>query len=226
MTDVMCVGAHPDDVEIGMGAAVALMARQGLSVTLVDLTNGEPTPHGTPELREREAAEAARVLGVERVTLPFPNRELRDGPEARRLLAEAIRERRPRWLFAPCQVDAHPDHVAASAVCDAARFAAKYTKTDMSGEPHYPPKLYRYVPVHVRLAVKPSFVLDVGDHLGTKLEALACYRSQFEANARNRGILDWVRVEAEHWGALIGRSAGEAFFSAEEIGVADIRHVL
>jgi bacillithiol biosynthesis deacetylase BshB1 len=226
MADVVCVGAHPDDVEIGMGATVARMVRQGLAVTVVDLTDGEPTPHGTPEIRAREAAGASSALGVERVTLALPNRELQDTLDARRRLAEVIRERAPRWLFAPYAVDAHPDHVAASAICDAARFWAKLTKSGMRGEPHYPAKLYRYLAVHLRILAKPSFVVDVSEELETKLAALACYRSQFEANERNRGILDLVRLQAEHWGALIGREAGEPFFSAEEIGVSDIRHIL
>jgi LmbE family N-acetylglucosaminyl deacetylase len=65
-TDVLCIGAHPDDVEIGMGAIVASMVRLGMSVVLCDLTDGEPTPHGSPEIRAQEAAAAARVLGVER----------------------------------------------------------------------------------------------------------------------------------------------------------------
>jgi N-acetylglucosamine malate deacetylase 1 len=226
VADVIAVGAHPDDVEIGMGATVARMVRQGLSVTIVDLTNGEPTPHGTPEIRAREAAEAAEALGAKRITLPLPNRELQDTLDARRRLAEVIREERPRWVFAPYPVDAHPDHVAASALCDGARFWAKLTKTDMRGEPHYPAKLYRYLAVHLRLLAKPSFVMDVTDELDVKMEALSRYHSQFEANERNQGILDAMRLQAATYGALIGRGAGEPFFSAEEIGVADIRHVL
>lgn len=209
-----------------MGATVALMAQQGLDVVLCDLTNGEPTPHGTPETRAREAASAAEVLGVRRVTLTLPNRELRDTLEARRMLAEVIRDERPRWLFGPFAADAHPDHVAASAVCEAARFLAKLTKTDMRGEPHYPAKLYRYLAVHLRLLAKPSFIVDVSGQLDRKLAALACYRSQFEVNPANRGILEAMRTSAAGWGALVGADAGEPFYSAEEIGISDIRHIL
>ncbi len=223
---MLCVGAHPDDVEIGMGATAALMVSQGLEVVVCDLTNGEPTPHGSPEIRAAEAAAAAATLGVRRTTLTLPNRELRDTPEARRMLAEVIRVERPRWLFVPFATDAHPDHVAAAAICDAARFTAKLTKTDMAGEPHYAAKSYRYLAVHLRLLAKPSFVVDVTGRIETKLAAVACYRSQFEVNPANRGILDSMRTSAAVWGALIGAEAGEPFFSAEEIGVADIRHIL
>jgi bacillithiol biosynthesis deacetylase BshB1 len=227
MADVLCVGAHPDDVEIGMGATVARMVRQGLDVVMVDLTDGEPTPHGTHETRMSEAAASAAVLGVSvRETLPLVNRELSDTVEARRMLAELVRQHKPRLLFAPYPIDAHPDHVAASALVEAARFYAKFVKTDMAGEPHFPARVYHYFAVHLRIVAKPSFVMDVTGDLGTKLEALACYRSQFAANAANTRILDWVGEQAATWGGLIGTSAGEPFFCREEIGVRDIRDLV
>jgi bacillithiol biosynthesis deacetylase BshB1 len=223
MADVMCIGAHPDDVEIGMGAAVARMVRQGLDVLMVDLTDGEPTPRGTHEKRMAEASAAARVLGVAtRITLPLVNRELADTVEARRMLAELVREHRPRLLFAPYPIDAHPDHIAASAIVESARFYAKFVKTDMAGSPHFPARVYHYFAVHLRLVAKPSFVLDVSEDLDVKMTALACYESQFAEGTANARVLDWVRGQAAGWGALIGTSAGEPFFGREEIGVRSI----
>jgi len=227
MADVICVGAHPDDVEIGMGATVAKMVSQGLEVVLVDLTDGEPTPRGTHEIRMVEAAAAASVLGVrERITLPLVNRELADTVEARTLVAEVIREHRPRLLFAPYPVDAHPDHVAASAIVEAARFYAKFVKTEMAGEPHFPVHVYHYFAVHLRLVAKPAFILDVTGYAGTKADALACYVSQFGSDTANTHILDWVGEQAATWGGLIGTPAGEPFFSREELGISDIRHLV
>lgn len=220
MTDVVCVGAHPDDVEIGMGGTIAGMVRQGLSVAIVDLTDGEPTPAGTPETRLAEAAAAAERLGVsERRTLALPNRRLFDTVEARTALAEVFRELRPRVLFGPYPVDAHPDHVAASAIVQAARFWAKFTKTEMAGKPHYPARLYRYMAVHLRLLREPSFVVDVSDELPAKLEALALYHSQFSANPANTGLLGSIEAVAHMWGATIGTTAGEPFFSEEPVGI-------
>lgn len=227
MADVICIGAHPDDVEIGMGASVARMVRQGLDVVIVDLTDGEPTPHGTHEIRMREAAAAAEALGVTtRITLPLVNRELADTIEARRMLAELVREHRPRLLFAPYPIDAHPDHVAASAIVEAARFYAKFVKTDMAGDPHFPARVYHYFAVHLRLVAKPAFVLDVTGDVKAKMAALACYRSQFIAHETNGRILDWVGSQATSWGSLIGTEAGEPFFSREEIGINDIRDLV
>jgi bacillithiol biosynthesis deacetylase BshB1 len=223
MVDVVCIGAHPDDVEIGMGATVAGMVRQGMTVAIVDLTNGEPTPYGTPETRAGESAEAARILGVERRTLKMPNRYLFDSIENRTELAEVLRDLRPRLLFAPYPTDAHPDHIAASAIAVGARFYSKFTKTDMAGEPHYPARLYHYVAVHLALQVKPSFVVAATDEdVAAKLDALRAYRSQFEANERNASIITTMELRARYWGGLVNAPAGEPFFSAEEIGVRSV----
>jgi bacillithiol biosynthesis deacetylase BshB1 len=217
--DAMCVGAHPDDVEIGMGATVAKLAREGKRVVIVDLTNGEPTPHGTPERRAAESAEAARILGAERLTLTQSNRYLFDTVEARTELAEAIREYRPRTLFIPYPDDAHPDHVAATSICVAARFYAKFTKTDMTGEPHFPERIYRYMAVHQRIVAEPSFILEVGEDLETKLEALGAYESQFAENPPNAGIIELMRGQAAMWGALGRVRAGEPFFALEPLAL-------
>lgn len=227
MADVVCIGAHPDDVEIGMGATVAKMVAQGLDVVMVDLTDGEPTPRGTHETRMTEAGAAARALGVSRrITLPLVNRELMDTVEARTMVAEIVREHRPRLLFAPYPVDAHPDHVAASAIVEAARFYSKFVKTTMSGAPHFPAHVYHYFAVHLRLVAKPSFIVDVTDHLPAKAAALACYVSQFGSDTSNTHVLDWVGEQAATWGGLIGTPAGEPFFAREEIGIRDIRDLI
>jgi bacillithiol biosynthesis deacetylase BshB1 len=226
MADVVAVGAHPDDVEIGMGATAAKMAREGLDVLLVDLTDGEPTPRGTHETRMKEALASAAALGVRRLTLDLPNRELFDTVKARRTLAEVLRRERPHTVFAPYPMDSHPDHIAASAIVEAARFYAKFVKSDMSGEPHYPGRLYHYWAVHLRVLEKPSFIVEVGKDLPAKMNALRCYESQFVVNERNAGVLKWVEVQAGSWGALIGADAGEPFYGREQIGVRSVTDLL
>lgn len=219
MADIVCVGAHPDDVEIGMGGTVAGLVRRGLSVVIVDLTNGEPTPHGTPELRAEESARAARILGVQRVTLDLPNRYLFDTVEARTALAEVLREHAPATMFVPFPEDAHPDHLAASNIALAARFYAKFTKTSMRGEPHYPVRVYHYMAVHLRLVREPSFVVDISQDLPAKLEAIGAYESQFSANPKNAGLTDMIELNARMWGASARVAAGEPFFAIEPLGV-------
>lgn len=225
MIDVVCIGAHPDDVEIGMGATLAGMVRQGLRVVLVDLTDGEPTPMGTRETRLGEAKAAQEALGVEdRRILSQTNRALFDTVEARRELAEVIRELKPHLLFAPYPVDAHPDHVAAEAITEAARFYAKLVKTDMRGEPHFPAKIYHYFSVHLRLHLKPSFIIDVSDDFPAKTRAVVCYASQFNANPAN--VLKLLEEQARYWGSLIRVRYGEPFFCQEEVGLSSVSHLL
>lgn len=215
--DAVCVGAHPDDVEIGMGATVAKLVRGGKRVAIVDLTNGEPTPFGTPEKRAAESAEAARLLGAERRTLTQSNRFLFDTVEARLELAEVLRELRPRVLFVPYAEDAHPDHVSASSIAIAARFYAKFTKTEMSGEPFFPERVYRYMAVHQRIIAQPSFIVDVSEDLPTKLAALRAYESQFSANPNNNSVIELMQQTAAMWGALGRVEAGEPFFALEPV---------
>ncbi|MDP2180943.1 MAG: bacillithiol biosynthesis deacetylase BshB1 [Actinomycetota bacterium] len=220
MVDVVCIGAHPDDVEIGMGATIVKMVRSGLSVAIVDLTDGEPTPHGSRETRAIESARAAEILGAaQRRTLSGPNRYLMDTVAARTELAGVLRELRPDTMFVPFPEDAHPDHIAASSIARAARFYAKFTKTDMIGEPHYPSRVFQYMAVHMRLVREPSFIIEVAKELPVKLEALAAYESQFSANPGNANVVPMMEQMARMWGTMIRSEAGEPFFSDEPIGL-------
>lgn len=224
--DAVCVGAHPDDVEIGMGGTIAGLVRAGKKVALVDLTNGEPTPHGTVEIRIRESLRSASILGAKRITLDMPNRFLFDSVEARMELAEVLRELRPRMLFIPFAADAHPDHMAASDIALAARFYSKLTKTAMCHEPFFPPRVFRYMAVHQRIVAEPSFVVDITEDLPTKLLALAAYESQFTLNDKNVGLIEFVESTAKMWGAQARVGAGEPFFALEPVALATPLDVL
>jgi LmbE family N-acetylglucosaminyl deacetylase len=128
-------------------------------------------------------------------------------------------------LFAPYWDDAHPDHVAASALVDAARFWAKLTKTDLPGEPHFPHRILYYFSVHLRLHPRPSFVLDVTPYIDAKMRAIACYRSQFidGRDPTPPTLLDDLRDRARYWGWAIHAGYGEPFVSREEVGLRGLR---
>jgi bacillithiol biosynthesis deacetylase BshB1 len=227
--DYLVLAPHPDDAELGVGGTLLLLKAQGASVGILDLTNGEPTPHGSPEIRARETAAATAILGIDwRGNLGLPNRSLVADLDARRKLAGALRQLRPRYVFAPYWEDAHPDHVAASALADAARFWAKLTKTDLSGEPHFPQRIIYYFSVHLRLHPRPSFVLDITPHLETKMRAIACYHSQFIQGRSTTPptLLDDLRDRARYWGWAIGSGYGEPFVVREEIGLRSLRDLV
>jgi bacillithiol biosynthesis deacetylase BshB1 len=224
--DYLVIATHPDDAELGAGGAILLLLAQGYRVGVLDLTDGEPTPHGTPEIRARETAEASAVLGLSwRGNLGLPNRRLVADLDARARLAGALRQLRPRFLFAPYWEDAHPDHVAASALVDAARFWAKLTRTDLPGTPHFPGRTLYYFSIHLRVHPRPSLVLDISAYLETKLRAAACYRSQLIEGRSSTPptLLDDLRDRARYWGWAIGAHYGEPFVCREEVGLRSLR---
>lgn len=224
---VVAIGAHPDDIEIGMGGTAVALRAQGHDVVLCDLTNGEPTPIGTPERRAREAQEAARVLGAtRRITLEMPNRYLLDSVDNRTRVAEVIRQERPDLLMVHYWVDAHPDHVAAAALAEAARFYAKLTKTTMAGDPIFPRRIMHYVTSHYRLHIRPTLIFDISAHMDVKLQALRAYGSQFGPERGNEEFFDQLRTWNRYFGTLIGCAYGEPFVSREELGLRSLDHLV
>lgn len=223
MLDILVIAPHPDDAELGAGGAMLKWKAEGLRVGVLDLTTGEPTPHGSSEIRARETAAATAILGLEwRGNLGLPNRSLQPTLEARAQLAGVIRQQRPRWLLAPYWVDAHPDHVAAIELVEAARFWAKLTKTDLPGEPHHPERIYNYYCVHLKLAPQPAFVLDISEVWEQKAAAIAAYQSQFVTGrpVDSPTFLERLRDEAAYWGKTIGVRYGEPFTCREPLGLA------
>lgn len=229
MVDLLAVGVHPDDIELGAGGAVAELVRAGKSVALLDLTDGEPTPNGSPEIRKKETQRANEILNVKkRIQLNFKNRELFDSQDGRKKIAEQYRLLRPKLLLLPYWEDAHPDHVQASEMAHAARFIAKYTKTDMEGEPFYPPRVLFYLCIHLRKMVRPSFIFDISNTIDQKLEALRAYQSQFFAGDGGRGeeFIENIKTQAAWYGSLISVRYGEPFVSKEEIGIRSFDAIL
>jgi len=222
MLDILVVSPHPDDAELGMAGTIMKLKAEGRRVGVLDLTDGEPTPFGSPEIRARETAAATEVLGLDwRENLDLPNRRLEPTLRARALLAGVFRQTRPRWLFAPYWIDAHPDHVAATVLIEAARFWAKLTKSDLPGEPHYPERIYYYYCVHLRLIPQPAFIVDISAFWDRKLAALKCYHSQLVEGRSQQPptLLDQLRDQAAVWGWAIGTRYGEPFASREPIGL-------
>ncbi len=227
--DYLVIAPHPDDAELGVGGTILLLKSQGHSVGILDLTDGEPTPHGSPEIRQRETAAATAILGLDwRGNLGLPNRSLVADLEARCKLAIVLRQLRPACLFVPYWDDAHPDHVAASRLVEDARFWAKLTKTDMPGEPFYPRRMIYYFAVHLRIHPKPSFVTDVTPFHEDKMRAVACYHSQFTQGRTTTPptFLDDVRDRARYWGWAVGTGFGEPFVCREEIGLRSLRDLV
>jgi len=220
--DVLVVAPHPDDAELGMGGAICKLIQQGRRVGIVDLTNGEPTPFGSTEIRARETAAATTALGIQwRYNLGMKNRFLEPSLENRHRLASLFRLVRPRWVFAPYWSDAHPDHTAATELVEAARFWSKLTKSELAGQPFHPERIYYYFCIHLKLVPQPAFILDITEHWPAKAASIEAYQSQFVTGRPTEppSVVERLREDAAFWGKAIGVRYGEPFASKEPIGM-------
>jgi len=226
--DVIAVGAHPDDVEIGCGGSLARLVQQGYRCGIVDLTDGEPTPRSPgPEKRLAEARRAAEMLGASvRATLDLPNRQLFDTFEARVLLAKEFRKYRPRLVLSLGSKTAQvsPDHYQAKLITEAAAFYSRLSKWDDQFDglaPHTIPGLMYYF-LGLRL-LSPfeahHVVVDISATLETKLAAVASYETQF---AHRPEILERIRAFNQQQGLAVGFSAGEILASPTALATRDL----
>ena len=203
-----------------MGGTIARLIEQGHRVHLVDMTSGEPTPLGSPEIRQRESAVAAKILGVGRTQVGLVNRQVKHDLASRHALAAVIRANKPDVLFLPYPVDAHPDHVAVTRIGEDARFDAKLTKTDIPGDPWHPRRIIYYFCTHLRMNFAPTFCIDITAQMDKKLAAMAAYESQFTWN--KSPVPEMVKTLCGYFGGRIGTAYAEPFFTHETLGFSGI----
>ncbi len=223
--DLLAVFAHPDDAELLAGGALARSVDRGKRVGILDLTGGEMGSRGSAELRAREASAAAEVLGVSlRRNAGFPDAAIEATLANARRLAGLLRELRPTTVVTHWLEGRHPDHRHAARLVVESSYLAGLRRLEAPGEPFRPTKV-----VHATLfredTPPSSFVVDVTDQTDRKLEALACYASQFE-NVSGMGevypggrrpLTDQVRVHLAYWGSRIRTEYGEPFWTREAV---------
>jgi bacillithiol biosynthesis deacetylase BshB1 len=222
--DLLAFGPHPDDLEIGMGGAIALHASRGHHVVLCDLTRGELGSNGTPDTRIAEAEAARVVLGARaRVNLALPDGGLSVDDRAQvGTIAGCVRRYRPRAVALPYWRDRHPDHEAASRLLRRAIFNAGLRRYDAEGEAWRPAWSCYYF---INDGAAPSFVVDVSSVYEIKRRALACHVSQFTpagdeaAATRLTSPLFAQLVESRdaQTGALAGVRYAEGFVVREPV---------
>jgi bacillithiol biosynthesis deacetylase BshB1 len=243
--DVLAVGAHPDDVELGCGGTLARLASEGRAVGILHLTRGERGTRGTPEGRRAEAEAAAAALGAAAMDfLDCGDGGLRTGPAEEDALIAKLRQWRPDLVLAPSPHDRHPDHTRGHQLVEAACFYAGLRHRG-EAEPFRPAAMFAYMQ-HDLFA--PSFVVDVTSSWEAKLASLRAYRSQLhqweEKDGRdNRDGRDEAGKEpmtkvaspefrlavegrARHFGLLIGAAFGEPFWSRSPLAVGDLLSIL
>jgi N-acetylglucosamine malate deacetylase 1 len=231
--DVLALAAHRDDVEQTCGGTLLKMAELGHRTGILDLTRGEMGTRGTPEDRQREAADAARILRVSwREALDIPDGRVENTWDNRLKIAKVIREQRPRVLILPYWKGRHPDHYTASVLGYEACFVAGLAKLDLSKafsqdpylEPHRP---FKIIYASLYYDVRPSFVVDITDQFETRFQSLMAYKSQFSDQAAGKDLFPAqaeirTRVDAmaRFYGILGGVTYAEPFLQ-KEVGLVD-----
>jgi bacillithiol biosynthesis deacetylase BshB1 len=228
--DILGVCAHPDDAELVMGGTLAAEAQRGRRIALLDLTRGESGSRGDPATREREAREAARILGVaHRESLGLPDARLVAGGQERDLVVGALRRLRPRVAVTQYWDQRHPDHSATGRLVYDACFVAglRNYRADL-GAAWRPVKIVYALSMTEMAEVPPTFVVDITATWPTKLQAIRAFASQF---ARGEGetvplpfdqFQQAVEVAARRHGQRIGVAYGEGFLTREPLRVDDL----
>lgn len=228
---VLAIAAHRDDVELTCGGTLAKAAALGQATAIIDLTKGEMGTRGSAELREREAARAAEILGVaERVNMGFPDAGIFNTNETRAPLVREIRRLQPAVVLAPALSGRHPDHrITAELVRDACFLAGLAKYAPSSGVAAHRPRKVIHCLSYREDHVKPTFVVDVSDVFEKKMAAIAAYESQFagavqagEVFPTTESLFEVIRHHAAHYGSLIRARFGEPFLTLETMRVDDV----
>ncbi|MDF2608469.1 MAG: ypjG [Bacillales bacterium] len=183
--DVLCFGAHPDDVEIGMAGTISKMTENSLKVGIIDLTQAEMSSNGDVALRQTEASNAADILRISlRKNLFLKDRSLFVTEETVNLVVDVIRRYKPRVVFSPYFEDRHPDHGNCSKIIKEAVFSAgiKKWKANENRDAFRPSNHFYYI---INGYQKPTFAVDISEHLDNKIKALEAYESQFFSNDKS-----------------------------------------
>jgi len=230
--DILAFGVHPDDVELGCSGTLIASAAAGKKVAVVDLTQGELGTRGSAEIRKKEAANAAVVMGL----IARENLQMADGffqndeTNVRKVIA-AIRKYQPEILLCNAPEDRHPDHGRSSKLVSDAAFLSGLIKikTELNGESQQawrPKYVFHYIQDRY---LKPDFVFDISEYHNKKIEAIICYTTQFnttdnsepETYISNPDFLETVKARALMLGKRIGVKYAEGYISSKMLGISD-----
>lgn len=217
MVDLLAIGTHPDDVEIGCGGILCREAAEGRTVVIVDLTLGQKATNGTPEIRREEALASAKLIGAERQCLDFQDCDVLDSYAGRLKIVEVIRKYKPKLVLAPywAGVGQHPDHSATGymvrAACRYARFAKILPELPLhwiDGILHYPPPTSDQV----------DFLVDVSQYVETWTKMFHCHRSQLQTYPYGEHAL----ILAQRYGTMAGCRYAQGLVKSNPICIRDV----
>ena len=230
--DILAIGAHPDDVELSCGGTILKHLSQGDKVGIIDLTRGELGTRGSAEIRDKEAANAAQILGVEfRHNMNFRDGFFQNDETHQIELIKIIREYRPKIVLCNAISDRHPDHGKGSSLVSDACFLSGLTKVDTGQQAWRPQYVYHYIQFH---EITPDFVVDVSDFMDKKMESVLAYESQFynpnsiepKTIISSQEFLDSIRFRASNLGRLSSCQFAEGFTVEKTIAVSSLNSLV
>lgn len=232
--DILAIGIHPDDVELSASGTLLRHAAQGKTFGMLDLSKGELGTRGTPEIRAKEAADSARILGAQmRETLDVPDGLFVDSPEHRLKIIRVLRQYRPDVVLCNALTDRHPDHGRAAVMASEACFysgLARIETFDKEGnlqEKWRPKAVYHYIQDQ---QLVPDFVVDISPWFDKKMESILAFRSQFydpggeapNTPISGKDFLDFMEAKARVFGRSIQVPFAEGFNVSRTPGVRDL----
>lgn len=220
--DILAIGAHPDDVELGCGATIAKEIANGKKVGILDLTRGELGTRGTPEIRDKEAQNAAKILGVVvRENLGLADGFFKNNKKNQLKIIKVLRKYKPDIVLCNAVDDRHIDHGKGSELASNACFLSglRRIETSLNNEkqgPWRPKQVYHYMQWK---NLTPDFAVDVSGFLQNKLDAVFAYESQFYKKDADEPVTpisstnfkDSIAYRAQDLGRLIGTEHAEGF---------------
>ncbi|QES89470.1 bacillithiol biosynthesis deacetylase BshB1 [Rhizosphaericola mali] len=235
--DILAIGVHPDDIELGCGGTLIASVKQNKKVAIVDLTQGELGTRGTIHTRRQEAEDAAEVMGISY----RENLEMADGffeitQENLFKVIQVIRKYQPEILICNAPKDRHPDHGRSSELVVRAAFLSGLRKieTEWEGESQEawrPKNIYHYIQ---DTYIEPDFVFDISDVHEQKIKAVVCYKTQFNTSDASEpttyistpDFLNRTIGRALSLGKTIGVQYAEGFISEKAVGVRDFNDLV
>ncbi|WP_417290143.1 bacillithiol biosynthesis deacetylase BshB1 [Corallibacter sp.] len=220
--DILAIGAHPDDVELGCGATIAKEIANGKKVGIIDLTRGELGTRGTAETRKEEAENAAKILGVSvRENLGFADGFFVNDKEHQLAIIKMIRKYQPEIVLCNAIDDRHIDHGKGSKLVSDACFLSGLIKIETSEdkksqEPWRPKHVYHYIQWK---HIEPDFVVDISEFIDVKMKAVMAYKTQFynpdekgpQTPISSKNFTDSINYRARDLGRLVGVEYAEGF---------------
>ena len=231
--DVLAFGAHPDDIELGCGATIAKEVSAGKKVGVIDLTRGELGTRGSADLRDKEAAKSAKILGLSvRKNLAFADGFFTNDKQHQVEVIKMIRKYRPEIVLCNAIDDRHIDHSKGSSLVSDACFLSGLLKieTEIEGkqqEKWRPKQVYHYIQWK---NIEPDFVVDVTGFIDKKTQSVLAYSSQFydpkssepETPITSKNFIDSINYRARDLGRLIGVDYAEGFTSERYVAVENL----